>query len=81
MANEELRHRQGEASLKAFSAVAMTAAAHAVYGNEDDLVVLPLACPTLPGEQDDDGVRAVAAIDVLRYLVTHYEDEQEDTNG
>lgn len=43
--------------------------------NGDDLLVLPLDCPTIPGEQDDDGVRAIAAIDGLRYLLELYEEQ------
>lgn len=63
-------------SLEALARVAATAAATCVYGGEDDLIVLPKECPVFPSEQDDDGVRAIAAIDVLRYLVENYEEVQ-----
>lgn len=52
-----------------------TAASIVAYDNPDDLIVLPNACPPIPGEQDDDDLRAVAAIDVFRYVVNQYEDE------
>lgn len=63
-------------ALEALARVAATAAATCVYGGEDDLIVLPKLCPILPGEQNDDDVRAIAAIDVLRYLVENYEDTE-----
>jgi hypothetical protein len=82
VSDEHLQHRQGQESLKAFSLAATTAAAYVVYGDPDELIVLANACPTLPDEQHDDSVRAVAAIDVLRYLVEHYEETQkEDDDG
>ena len=57
--------------------VVATAATEAVAaGQGDDLIVMPLACPTIPGEQDQDGLRAIAAIDVLRHLVETYEESQ-----
>ena len=64
-----------ETALEALARVAQVAAATCVYGGEDELIVLPKACPVFPGEQGDDGVRAIAAIDVLRHLVENYEEE------
>lgn len=58
-------------------AAATTAAAMVAHGDPDGLVVLRNDAPTLPGTQEDDNVRAIAAIDVLRYLVTHYEETYE----
>lgn len=77
MSNADTQYEAGQEALEAFAAAAATAAAHAVFGGGDDLVVLRTACPVLPGEQADDGVRAIAAIDLLRYLVEHYEALQE----
>ena len=57
---------------------ATTASEHLIMRTGDELVVLPLKCPPVPGEQDDDDVRAVAAIDILRHLVEVYEAEQDD---
>lgn len=62
--------------LESFARVAATAATYAVYGGEDDLIVPPKNCPVFPTEQNDDGVRAVAAIDVLRYLVANYDENR-----
>lgn len=43
-------------------------------GHPDNLLVLAIACPEIPGEQtDSDGTRAVPAIDVLRHVVNTYE--------
>jgi hypothetical protein len=53
--------------------VAATAARLVAQGEGEVLVVLPLSTPTITGEQDDDGVRAVAAIDVLHWLTSEYE--------
>lgn len=52
------------------------AARMVVHGDADWLVVLGPDVPHIPGEQGDDDVRAVAAIDVLRYLVETYESEE-----
>lgn len=43
-------------------------------GNGDVLVVLSDDISEIPGEQGDDGVRAVAAIDVIRDLADRYEE-------
>ena len=54
------------------AAAAAAAAALTADGDGYHLVVLGAGCPAIPGEQGDDGVRAAAAIDVLRHLVdTH----------
>jgi hypothetical protein len=43
----------------------------------DWLVVLPVGYENaVPGTQHDDGISAVAAIDVIRMLVENYENEQ-----
>lgn len=42
-------------------------------GHPDNLLVLANACPEIPGEQTDDDVRTVAAIDVMRHVVNTYE--------
>ncbi len=75
--NMDAQHETGLEALEAFSAAAAAAAAYTVYGGGDDLIVLRSKCPVLPGEQDDDGVRAIAAIDLLRHLVANYETEED----
>lgn len=73
MSNPDAQYEAGQEALEAFASAAATAAGHVVFGGGDDLVVLRNLCPVLPGEQNDDGVRAIAAIDVLRILVANYE--------
>lgn len=65
---------------EALARVASTAAANVAFVDGDRLVVLPNACPELPGEQGsghEDDPRAAASIDVLRFLVADYEAERE----
>lgn len=57
--------------------VAVRAAERVAQGEGDDLVVLPLQCPPIPGEQTDDEIRAIAAIDVVRHLMNLYELERD----
>lgn len=51
---------------------ARQAAAEVALGGGDELVVLPFGTE-MPGAQHDDGVTAIAAIDLLRVLVDQYE--------
>lgn len=60
-------------ALTALGLLVMKAAQNVAVGDPDELIVPMNACPVLPGEQDEDDVRAIASIDVLRYLVEHYE--------
>jgi hypothetical protein len=69
--------RQAERSIEQFARAASTAASFVAFGDPDELVVLGDDCPDFPGTQDDDGVRAAAAIDILRFFVAEYEDAQE----
>lgn len=59
---------------EALVALARQAASLVAAGAGDELLVPMLACPPIDGEQADDGVRAVAAIQVLRHLVDAHED-------
>lgn len=68
-------------ALAALGLLATTAAQQVAIGDPDELVLPMNNCPVLPGEQDDDDVRAIAAIDVLRYLVEHYEENQDRDNN
>lgn len=68
----DLEMRQAEALAR----VASIAAANVAFVDADRLVVLPKACPEIPGEQGsghEDDPRAAASIDVLRFLVADYE--------
>lgn len=57
----------------ALGRAATAAVTNLVNGDEERLVALEDVCPHIPGEQDDDDVRAIAPIDVLRALVADYE--------
>jgi hypothetical protein len=46
-------------------------------GKGDELVILPFGTEC-PGAQHDDGVTALAAIDLLRALVADHEGDSED---
>ena len=67
----------GQRATEALGAAASAAAARTAFGGGDDLIVLRNACPIIPGEQDDDDLRAIAAIDLLRYLVENYDETGE----
>lgn len=60
-------------ALAALGTLAMTAAKHVAVGDSNELLIPMLSCPALPGERDEDGVRVIAAIDVLRHLVENHE--------
>lgn len=59
-------------ALAALALLATSAAQQVAAGDPDELVIPMVNCPVLPGEQDDEGVRAIPAIDVLRHLVENY---------
>lgn len=60
-------------ALDALETIAVSAMQKVAEGSSDDLIVPMNACPVIPGEQTEDGVRAIAAIDVVRYFVDNYE--------
>lgn len=64
-----------EPDLTTYEQAAAQAAVLCADDDGDALVVLEGDCPHVPGEQGDDGVRAVAAIQLLRHLVDTYEDD------
>lgn len=47
----------------------------------DELVVLPWAQCNIPGAQSDDGIVAVALIDLARHIVAEYDAEEDDTDA
>jgi len=60
-------------ALAAFALAASNAATNVAAGDPDDLIVLGNDCPKFENEQDDDDVRAIASIDILRELVANYD--------
>ena len=48
-----------------------------IDGDGDELIVLPNGHEGIPGVETDDGVPAIAAIDLVRHAVDVYEEERD----
>lgn len=75
MSDEEARYQQGQAALLRLAVAAHDAVNKVIVPVDgDEFVTLAEDCPVLPGETVAGGERHVPAVEILRYLVTNWDE-------
>lgn len=79
MSNEDARYQQGQTALLRLAVAAHDAVNKVIVPVDgDEFVTLPEGCPVFPGETVAGGERHLSAIDVLRHLVSNWDEAHED---